>query len=77
MPENMKQYANTGEAIQKGNFVEAPSNLDIDASLAGDLVVLKNKVPIYGESGLSWFKNLWTWTVIVGFILLAITVYFW
>jgi SSS family solute:Na+ symporter len=77
LPENMKQYANTRDALQKGNFVEAPSNLDIDASLAGDLVVLKNKVPIYGASGLPWFKNLWTWTVIVGLIVLAITIYFW
>jgi SSS family solute:Na+ symporter len=77
LPENMKQYANTKEALQKGNFVEAPSNLDIDASLAGDLVVLKNKVPIYGESGLPGFKSLWTWTVIVGLIVLAITIYFW
>jgi hypothetical protein len=57
--------------------VEAPSNLDIDTSLAGDLIVLKNGVPIYGGSGLPWFKRIGTWTWIVGLLLLAITIYFW
>ena len=77
MPENMQHYKNVEEALAKGNFVEAPSNLDIDTSLAGDLIVLKNGVPIYGGSGLPWFKRIGTWTWIVGLLLLAITIYFW
>ncbi|MDH7500921.1 MAG: hypothetical protein QHH30_11135, partial [candidate division NC10 bacterium] len=77
LPDNIKHYADIRESLRKGNFVEAPSNVDIDASLAGDLVVLKNGVPIYGGSGIPWYKRTWTWTWIVGILLAAILIYFW
>ncbi len=77
LPENIKHYADIRDALKSGRCVEAPSNLDIDASLAGDLVVLKNKIPIYGESEIPWFKGVWTWSVVVGIILVGLTVYFW
>jgi hypothetical protein len=40
-------------------------------------VVLKNGVPIYGGSGIPWYKRTSTWTWIVGLLLAAILIYFW
>jgi Na+/proline symporter len=77
LPENIKHYADIKGALKSGRCVEAPSNLDIDASLAGDLVVLKNKIPIYGQSEIPWFKSVWTWSVVMGVILVGLIVYFW
>ncbi len=77
LPENMKQYAHVREAVESGTCVEAPTTADIDTSLAGDLVVLKNGVPIYGANGLPWFKTPWFWTLVVGLLILGITIYFW
>jgi Na+/proline symporter len=77
LPENMKHYAHVREAVESGTCVEAPTNLDIDASLAGDLVVLKNGIPIYGVNGIPWYKSVGMWTLVVGLLVLGITIYFW
>jgi Na+/proline symporter len=77
LPENMKHYAHVREAVESGTCVEAPTELDIDASLAGDFVVLKNGVPIYGVNGIPWYKSVGMWTVVVGLLVLGITIYFW
>jgi Na+/proline symporter len=77
LPEKMKHYAHVREAVESGTCVEAPTELDIDASLAGDFVVLKNGVPIYGVNGIPWYKSVGMWTVVVGLLVLGITIYFW
>ena len=77
MPENIRHYADIKDALKSGRYVEAPSNLDIDASLAGDLVVLKNKIPIYGQSEIPWFKSVWMWSLVMGIILMGLIVSLW
>jgi len=76
-PENLRQYRNIEEVIRTRAYIEADSQAVMDSALAEGAVVLKAGKPIYGSSGIPWYKQVWFWTVVLGVVEVLTVIILW